>query len=302
MGTDGMLYRPTESIEKLSRRTTKYQFDLERDVAWDADDSDHFAPLDYLQDIGFDAERLRAHPEALKALAWSMALVVCRNFIVLEKVVVRFVAEGGPAMEGERSLSLLSTEEVKHIELFRRVAEKIASRHPEWLASFEDAYRPTAEFNEKQSALNFQRDLYTDESNRHYVFWLGLIFFEEFTIYLDERFSGDASLNGLWRSAHTCHRREEVQHVATDIAYIDALDVSDDDRSFWGDVIVAGMVRDLRYLTGLDACDRFLSNLFPDLGSFAPETAPTDAPFLKELRRRTEFKRTRTYLPSLALE
>jgi hypothetical protein len=301
MGTEAPLYRSTDALDKLARRTTKYQFDIERDIAWQADDSDRFFPLEFLRDLGVDVQRLEPHVDALRAFQWSLALCVCRQFADSETIVVRFVAESGEKLQADRSLVLLDEEEQKHIALFKRLAEGLLARRPEWAQSFEDAYRPTASFSEKTLAAHFQRDLYPNEATRHYVFWLATIFFEEFTIYIDERVSSDTSLNALWRSAHAAHRREEVQHVATDIAYVDALDLSEDERMPWSDVFVTRIVGELRLVMGLDAPAAFVSKLFPAVGHVLVETAPHEAPFLREIRHRAEFKRSRAYLPSLEL-
>jgi hypothetical protein len=294
-------YRSTEALSKLERRTTKYQFDLERDVAWPSDDNEHWFPTAFLERLGADMTRLEGRPEARVALEWSLALGACRTFVDLESIVVRFAVEEKASFGEAHSLELLDDEERKHIALFERIGKLLLARRPTWHAPFEEAYRTTAEVNEKQRALQFQRDLYPNEATRHFVFWIGLIFFEEFTIYVEEELAGDASVNKLWRSAHAAHRREEVQHLATDIAYVDALELSAQDREVWSEVLVTAIVRDLHFMTSLDASSRFVALLYPEIGQILQATPPHEARFLKEICQRPEFKRTRAYLPSLKL-
>lgn len=231
-------------LAQLDRRSTRYQFDLERDICWDRIDE----PGKYLGD-GFlrarGIEPTRFTPEEAGFFHTLAAILHADRFVLLEEHLLRFTQGQHAAMGPTRSLLLLEEEEEKHIALFRRYAAHLRARWPE-LADHCDARRDDfAAFLERFGAA----ERYPTVGALHYALWLGILFFEEYTVYVYEQLAEDGGgIQPTWLAAHKAHRREEVQHVLTDYAYIQALHLTEEERYEWSKRLFDDLTSGLLFL------------------------------------------------------
>lgn len=242
----------TTFLEKLDKRNTNYQFDLEEDIDWaDINNPGRYFSDDLLAQAPIDILALKSDPQALAYFEWALALLTCRQFVVLEDVVVDWANRIREAHVGSKSLELLDTEEQKHIKLFNRYADALISKNPDEAKEVLTIEKYTRK-NLLDSFLNPSQ--YENEAHYHYTIWLGILYFEEHTLWIDESLN-DLSDNGqkTWKQAHSCHRREESQHVLTDKAYIQALGSSHGERLSWSKYFFqyAQYVEDLDHLVSL---------------------------------------------------
>src|SRR5207245_1129526 len=115
-----------EARKRLDARSTDYQYDIDRDIAWDSFDAPGaYITPEMLAGLGFDVDVLRTDKEAWDLVQWAMALTVCEVFEHLEIGVIRFIENGVSKAGTGRSLDLFVTEEHKHIETFRRFRERL---------------------------------------------------------------------------------------------------------------------------------------------------------------------------------
>jgi hypothetical protein len=294
-----MLYDDlSERIRPLDQRNLKYRFDLEVDVAWDrAAEPGLYFPWSFVADFGVPVEKIQSDSEAAALFQWAYAVSMCEAFIALEDIILDFVALEGTRIPATRSLELLCDEERKHVALFRRLGNSLRAARPDQGERFEAAYAPTRAFFVDMFAAYRGHDVHV---NLHFVFWLLTTFFEEFTIFLDDKLEEHAGeIQPLWASAHTAHRREEMQHVVTDLAYLDAVKLNAAAREEWSEVFVAGLARGLSRFTAYDAALATVQSAFPALGSLAPTVPTTKTPFFRAVREAPQFRRTRQHAPPL---
>ncbi|HEY8037854.1 MAG TPA: AMP-binding protein [Methylobacter sp.] len=222
------------ALTKLDKRNTHYRFDLDQDIDWHRiHESGRYFPDSFLVNTGVDLTLLKTHPEAFAFYEWALALIICRRFVVLEEAVLVWGGQIRDIDAETRSLELLEIEEAKHIELFRRYTEILAAVHPHEAKELQTVrYVTLQEFlNWMLNTRNFQ-----STTEHHYMVWLGILFFEEYTVWIDEILKKLGSdVQPAWKQAHSCHRREEIQHVLTDYAYIQALDTSHEQRRLWSE-------------------------------------------------------------------
>jgi acyl-CoA synthetase (AMP-forming)/AMP-acid ligase II/acyl carrier protein len=222
------------ALTKLDKRNTNYRFDLERDIDWlRIHESGRYFPDSFLINTGVDLALLKTHPEAFAFYDWALALIICRRFVVLEEAVLVWGAQIRDVDAETRSLELLEIEEAKHIELFRRYTEILTAVHPHEAKELQTVRYVTLQplLDWMLNARNFQ-----STAEHHYMVWLGILFFEEYTVWIDEILKElGSNVQPAWKQAHACHRREEVQHVLTDYAYIQALDTSHEQRRLWSE-------------------------------------------------------------------
>ena len=85
-----------EPLDKLERRSTRYRFDLEKDVCWEElhVGGDYLGPA-WLEAYGIDHERLQRHPQAHALFQWAMALSLCETFVRVEEAIVSFIETAG---------------------------------------------------------------------------------------------------------------------------------------------------------------------------------------------------------------
>ncbi|HUH04164.1 MAG TPA: beta-ketoacyl synthase N-terminal-like domain-containing protein, partial [Kofleriaceae bacterium] len=289
-----------ERCVKLDRRNTRYRFDLEHDIPWDrCAEAGAYFDRGLVGDLGVDVAGLAADPEALSIFEWGFALGTCLEFIELERGIVEFAAAERVALGPVRSLELLVEEEHKHIELFIRYADRLRAERPELVAPLERA------FHADRGAPFDDRARYPDDASYHYTFWLSTLFFEDYTIYLHERMaSGGVALQPAWLAAHAMHRREEEQHVVTDVAHIEACSLDDAERARWSRLSYLWLSQQVARFIGIDAPERLVRDLFPHL-SFAPRAPFAATGLHRDLLGHRSFRRTRAawpYLQQLASE
>jgi len=234
-----MGYRgPNQRLEELDARNTSYRFDLDSGPCWSRIDEPgrHVSPA-LLADFGIDVARLGEH---LATFDWIYGATVCRSFVALEESIVEFAHREHDRLVRSKSLEALVEEEEKHILMFKRYEEMLLSRHD--AAMFELAYAPMGERMAKRHRSALLE--IPDDTDRHYLLWLNTIFFEEFTVYLDQRLQVDKErIKPLWLSIHRLHRIEEMQHLATDEAYVDALGIDAARRRELSAGFVMGMLQ-----------------------------------------------------------
>lgn len=283
-----------ERCVKLDRRNTRYRFDLERDIPWDRRaEAGAYFDRELLADLGVDVAGLEASREARAIFDWGFALGTCLEFIELERGIVEFVTAERAFLGPVRSLELLVEEELKHIELFVRYADHLRSERPELVAPLERA------FHAERGAPFDNRDRYPNDASYHFMFWLNTLFFEDYTIYLHERMvSGSATLQPTWLAAHAMHRREEEQHVVTDVAHIDACSLDNPERTRWSRLSYLWLSQHVARFIGIDAPERLVRDLFPQL-SFAPRVPFAATGLHRDLLAHRSFRRTRAAWPYL---
>jgi thioester reductase-like protein len=242
------VYLPrSAALDKLERRSTRYRFDLERDICWDRLDApgDHLGPA-WLEAYGVDDARLRLHPEAHDLFQWAMALSLCETFVGVEEAIVSFFGSERAALLPSQSIDRFEEEEHKHIALFRRYGAYLRSVRPELTREFDEASTAMVEFHRRS------------EENS-----LG-----EGSIHLYDALAQDqASLKPAWVSVNAAHRQEEIQHVATDAAYVEMLSLSEEDRQSMSRLFVRVATSYFGRLSGLEPAYLLLQKHHPDAAS-----------------------------------
>lgn len=275
-----------ERAARLEARSTRYRFDLERDVAWGelGRPGLHFGPT-WLQALGVDAALGRD-----QRFQWALGLTTCRAFDALEELILSFAAEEAARLGGTRSLKLLCEEEEKHLALFRRYAAHLRAARPE------EAARLEALAAVDEARLGDLGE--TEPAARHYLFWLNTLFFEELTVWLHEALVSDGeSIQPAWRSLHLAHRQEEVQHVLTDAAYLEALALEPAARAALSKRFLFRLEQGFEGFFGLSAATQWACE-----ASGVPRPARAglrELPLWDLLLRAPWFKRTREAAPYL---
>lgn len=260
--TAGLYVGLAEACARIERRSTRYQFDLEQDIAWgELDAPGLYLPAALLDDFGFDVAALQQHPAAWELLQWAMALQVCTIFELFEFGVVFFARNDAARLGNTRSIGLLADEEDKHIQLFRRYARHLRAQRPEQALRLDALSRDTAEAIVGLLAAN--RD--AEPRAQHYAIWLQTMFFEEYTVYLDQCLREAEGVQPAWGSAHAAHRREEIQHIATDVRYLGALDLDEAERYRLSAAFVKRLLEGFDRQLGLEGPRRLLEELHPEL-------------------------------------
>jgi hypothetical protein len=277
---------------QLEGRTTSYRFDLEQDPAWSQmDEPGVFVPRSLLRDFGVDVDRLGSH---FAEIDWIIAATICRIFVMLEECIFDFAEREKGTLLASKSVTALLEEEGKHIALFRRFEKELLERRD--AALFERVY---GTMGERLRDRHTQRLLAVeDDAARHYLCWVNILFFEEFTLFLDARLQAEAAqVQPTWLSVHRLHRNEETQHVATDRAYLDALDLSSSERARLSQLFVAALFQDFHDTLGLSAGLRRAAEL--GLGEVCPEGLISQRPFFQQSLRTRSFKGTVLAAPYL---
>ncbi len=287
-----------ERVEKLDRRLTNYQFDVETDVAWAriAEPGLYF-PWSFVADFGVPTNVLEENSEAGSLFQWAYAVSMCEAFIALEDMILDFVALERENLPATRSLTLLCDEEKKHVELFQRLGAELRKMRPDDTERFDAAYAPTRKFFEEMLT---GYKAHEEKETLHFVFWLLTTFFEEFTIYVDDKLRGNEAIQPTWASAHAAHRREETQHVVTDLAYLDTIRLDAPSRDDTSEIFLAALARGLPRFTGYDAALAMVHGAHPEIGSIAPSVPTMKTPFFRAVSEAPQFRRTRQHAPALA--
>ncbi len=285
---------------RLDERGTNYQFDIDADVAWDQID----APGEYmssglLADLGVDVETLRGHPEAWALFQWAMGLQVCATFELLELGILFFAHRERAVLGTSTSVALLCAEEEKHIQLFRRYARHLRAQRPT------DAARLDVLAEDTYAYIRTGLDARTLPSPAavHFLSWLRILFFEEYTVHLHKRLSASdakgAPVQPAWATAHAAHAREEVQHIVTDMAHLRAIDLSVDDRRALSALFAHDMLHDFERQFAVEGARRLVEERFPGLVVMRQEPGLA-ASCLRDLVRERVFAQARSVAPFLA--
>ena len=225
-----------ETLAKLNRRSTHYRFDIEQDIEWHRiNEPGRYFPDSFLRANGFDVEQLKNNPEDLAFNEWALALSICRCFAVFEEAVLTWGKQIQAVDAKTRSFDLLETEEAKHIDVFHRYTEALAQMHPDAASNLQEIFSKT-DIGFIESIPILSPDQFQSATEHHYMVWLAILYFEEYTLWVDEVLKelGD-EVQPVWQQAHSCHRHEEIQHVITDYGYLKALDTTFEQRRNWSE-------------------------------------------------------------------
>lgn len=234
-------------LARLDARTTDYRFALD-EVPWERLNEPG-------QLVGPTLRRLLDCPD-LDGAAIAVA------FASLERDLIRYLHAEQP---GGRSIELLLEEEVRHAEMFDRLAAHFSSA----IQPPPDTFRRLAEVENPE--------------HRQYLFWLHCLFFEELTVWIYDALQRDGDIQSTWLAAHRLHAREETQHVLTDAAFLElsALDAQTRDQLSRAFVLYV---------------DQHIDAFF---GIAGRESKLRNLPLFSEVLNHRAFARTRKYAPYL---
>jgi acyl-CoA synthetase (AMP-forming)/AMP-acid ligase II/aryl carrier-like protein len=289
--------RLEEALSRLERRNIDtYRFDLDKDIPWDrVDEPGEYVPLELFSSLGLELEVVRAQPEAWRLLQIASAITMCQAFETVEVTIGLFIDTRWAQLGHSKSLGWFREEETKHVRLFRRYAEVLEQRHPELLVDLGWDRSWGVGFWE----LFKQPDLFPDERVFHYLFWFFFVSFEEHSIYIADALRQGAGVQPAWLAAHEAHRREELQHVATDHAYVGALDLGAAERDAWSEVCVAWLCQHFETFFAFGPARRLVARRFPQLVPHLRSSGFVRSPFLGDLLTAPAFRRTRLSCPYL---
>lgn len=279
----------TERLAQLERRSTGYRFDLEHDPQWErATEPGIHAPSEMLADFGIDVDALAPFAETFD---WVFAASVCRAFVLLETYLIDFVERDHEHMRASASLESLVCEERKHIAMFNRYEDVILAHRDR--VSFDRWFAPLGERLRHRHTTKLWA--IPDLTTRHWAFWINAQFFEEFTLYLDERLQAAADIQPTWRQIHRLHRIEETQHVATDEAYLEALAFDESQVLEASRQFVYGVLQSLQDTVGIAPAITAVQ----EIGgvSLVKRGGVSQLPFVRHVLERPAFRRTRRFAP-----
>jgi hypothetical protein len=281
-------------FEKLDKRNKHYQFDIETDIPWlRLGESGEHIPMDYLDDLGFDCKVLAKYPEANSLFQWAAAIEFCRYAAGLEMLVINFLERVSPELLVRESNTTLCDEERKHIDLFDRYLH------------FLKRQRNGAMFTRLDKLIgnsyvyDFSYGL-VDLAGQHCVFWLFALLVEEHTIYFHERLAeAREPIQPVWLAAHEAHRREETQHVVTDCAHLEALNLEPARREQLATMMFFGVELYFNTMFRFEASTRLLHEQFPKLPPIRRKLSLRDSGLFRDFCRHRKFKRSREHIPAL---
>lgn len=282
----------------LEQRSTKYRFDLEKDIPWKAlsAEGDYYSDK-LLENLGFDVPQLNRHQDAKKICQWAMGLATARNFVLLERDLIHFIENHCTDISLPISTKLLVEEEEKHIVLFQRLYDKMREDHVELLGVFDDAYSPPALFADLIE--NFAEQLSSAEIE--WLFWLNTLFFEEYTVYFSQKLEKE-STQPIWFHAHCCHGREEVQHIRTDAAYLESIQLTVSQQRRLAIIFSKYLMANFHQFFCLGTWARVQAELFPSFDFVAEGISLSRLPIVADIMSNRAFRYTRKHLPNLMLD
>ena len=285
------------ALERLDRRNPDaYRFDLEKDVPWSRTaEPGLYVPADVYRRLGIETQALEAEPDAWALLQASSAMTMCAAFEVVEVTITLFIDTRWPTLGPTRSIELFREEETKHVRLFRGYAREMARLHPDLAVELD--WDPTWGVGFWELFRNPQ--LFPDERVFHYLFWFFFVAFEEHSIYFADMLSRGEGVQPAWLTAHLLHRREELQHVATDHAYVSALELPQAERDSWSEVCVAWLCQHFETFFAFGPARRLVAKRFPHLAPHLRTRGFVRSPFLEDLLTAPSFQRTRLACPYL---
>lgn len=290
-----MYARDGADARRLDGRRVAYQFDVERDIPWHAvSRPGRHMPAGFLADAGFAPPALA--PAAADVVDWAFGLSICETFIALEQVILRFLARERAALPPSDSIAHMAEEEAKHIQLFARYAAHLRTRRGR-----EDGELFDRAFARERVLAQFDdpADRYPSLAACHYVFWLTVLFFEEYSIFLDDCLDREAGVQPVWRAIHAAHRREESQHVVTDEHFLASLPLSDADVREVSALFAIHLLRTFDTALGLGAVLGVIAAVQPD-GALRRRDRITASALFQAILHHRHFRRTRRFAPYLA--
>jgi acyl carrier protein len=140
-----------------------------------------------------------------------------------------------------------------------------------------------------------------DDALFHYQFWLYALVLEEGSIHICDKLLPDAArIQSAWLATHVAHRREEIQHVATDSVHVKALALSTSERLRLSQMWFRHLANNWGYMHGVQAAHALLSELYPEVAAEAfPSPLQMPPRFLDELLTHRAFSNTRAAAPYL---
>ena len=288
-----MTYKDTDTIfSRLDPRNVNYRFDLDADIPWSrtSEPGLHFGPK-FCAKVGVDYEGLREHPEAFDLFQWAVGVEVSEAFYILESYLLDFVDDEHAALGPNRSALLLYQEEVKHMALFRRYADYLRALKPDWVARFDElftGYKPHP----------YTQDNYPNAAVQHYFFWLKTLVFEEYTVYMYKEFQKEEELmQPVWLAAHQMHAREEKQHVVTDAAHLEALDIAPLEKRACAHAFWSNFEDTFKEFLGIATAKAMVRAHFPEAAHCTPEVSMTAQPIFEDIVGGNGFKCTLQHAP-----
>ncbi|MFT7521651.1 MAG: acyl-CoA synthetase (AMP-forming)/AMP-acid ligase II/acyl carrier protein, partial [Kiritimatiellia bacterium] len=276
----------------LDDRSTRYQFDLEADIAWQQFDAPGcYIPQGLLAAGWSEAAPLRSNPVHWQVVQWSIALALCDVFIRLEQGVIDFIQTHRTDLHGDRrSFELLVVEERKHMAMFRRFGDRLRAQRPDLLSVYDAALK------EHWTALPVEATGELTSAEFHYRTWLQILFFEEWTIWFFEKLNIEKSqVQPTWLSIHRAHSREEAQHIKTDVAWLQALSLSERQKRTVSRRLLADILRPMQ------VTNQVMQAVYRHLAPGAAHLARTDASApLLSLLRHPRLRKTRDHSPFFA--
>lgn len=286
------LYRADDpAFAQLDARDTSYRYDLERDIRWDQLGAPGtLAPPSFMRSLGVDVDAIR-DAGAWDLFEWLYGLLICEQFIELEREVLVWL-KGNDALVPTRSLEWLRDEEIKHIKTFHRFRQHLLASRPEL------AERTRALLHELQPPGHLVPDGAADDLDRHYLNWLGILVFEEYTVYLHEALlASEVPVQPAWLDVHRCHAQEEALHIGTDALYVKAIELTHEGRLQRSQRSVTWMMT--RYTQTFRLPAKLLLRLRPELQGRVSEGRPP-AGFMNALLASPAFAESRACAPYLA--
>ena len=284
-----------EVFSKLDGRNVNYRFDLNEDIPWEQNSvaGEHFGPK-FCAKLGVDYQGLKSFPEAFELFQWAVGIEVSEAFYILESYLLDFVDDEHATLGLNRSALLLYQEEVKHMELFRRYADFLRASKPSWVAQFDElftGYKPHP----------YTKDNYPSESIQHYFFWIKTLLFEEYTVYLHrELMAEDGVLQPVWLAAHGAHAKEEKQHIITDAAHLDALDISSVEKRACAHAFWSNFEETFNEFLGIATAKAMVRKYFPEAASCVPDVKMQEQPIFQDIIQDRCYKQTLRHAPYVA--
>jgi hypothetical protein len=288
-----MTYTNTDIVfDKLDNRNVNYRFDLDKDIPWakTSVQGEHFGPK-FCAKLGVDYEGLKQHPEAFDLFQWAAGVEVSEAFFILESYLLDFVDDEHESLGPNRSALLLYQEEVKHMALFRRYADFLRATKPDWVERFDElftGYRPHP----------YTQDKYPNQGIQHYFFWIKTLIFEEYTVYMHQELVKEEDImQPVWLAAHGAHAREEKQHVITDAAHLDALDISSIEKRACAHAFWSNFEETFNEFLGIATAKAIVRTYFPEAAHCVPEVNMREQPIFDDIVSDRAFKHTLRHAP-----
>jgi len=291
-----MTYQNSESVfAKLDGRNVNYRFDLDRDIPWELSGAEgvHLGP-GFCRKLGVNYEGLEKHPKAFELFQWAVGIEVAEAFYILESYLLDFVDDEHKALGPNRSALLLYQEEVKHMALFRRYADYLRASKPDWVQEFDElftGYKPHP----------YTKDNYPSASVQHYFFWIKTLLFEEYTVYLYRELMAEKDiLQPVWLAAHGAHAREEKQHIITDAAHLDALDISNVEKRACSHAFWSNFEETFNEFLGISTAKALVRKNFPEAAEYVPQVRMQEQEIFQDIIDARAYKQTLRHAPYVA--